>query len=85
MPATMNPTAASPNSVQVSRTGPGLRRAVVNVPRYLGAVYALYALMPRLMCWLMRVGGNGRRDYGQVQWRYDARCEVANRCQKGLQ
>ena len=79
------PTITPPVIARAVINGLRRRRAVVNVPGYLSLVYALYALMPRLVCWLMRVAGNGRRDYGQVQWHYDARCEVANRCQKGLQ
>lgn len=61
------------------------RRVVVNVPRYLSVVYALFALAPRLFCWFMRMGGNGRLDYGQVQWHYDTRTEVAHSRQKRLQ
>ncbi|MCB8981913.1 MAG: SDR family oxidoreductase [Ardenticatenaceae bacterium] len=53
----------------------GLRRhrSVVNVPGYLNVVYALFTLAPRLLCRLMRLGGNGRHDYGQVQWHYEGR------------
>lgn len=61
------------------------RRAVVNVPGYLSVVYALFALAPRLFCWFMRVAGNGRHDFGQVAWQYDAQTEVAHRRPKGLQ
>lgn len=66
-------------------TGLRRRRAVVNVPGYLGLMFAIFALAPRLLCWLMALGGNGRLDYGQVQWRYRARAEVAPRRLKGLQ
>lgn len=79
------PTITPPVIARAVINGLRRRRAVVNVPGYLSLVYALYALMPRLVCWLMRVAGNGRRDYGQVQWRYDAQRKVANRSQKGLQ
>lgn len=79
------PTLIPPDIAKAVIVGLRRRRAVVNVPGYLSVVYALYALMPRLVCWLMRVGGNGRSDYSQVPWRYDARTEVARRRPKGLQ
>jgi NAD(P)-dependent dehydrogenase (short-subunit alcohol dehydrogenase family) len=49
------------------------RRAVVNVPGYLAILFALFALMPNWLRWVMRLGGNGRLDYGEVSWQYRSR------------
>lgn len=45
------------------------KEPIVNVPGYLGIFYFFYALMPGVLRRLMRLGGNGRHDYGQVNWR----------------
>lgn len=47
------------------------QRAVVDVPGYLKLFYAFFALAPGVFRWMVNVGGSGRRDYGQVQWRYE--------------
>lgn len=49
------------------------RRSVVNVPGYLGVLFALFAVAPRFTIWMMNLGGNGRLDYGEVSWRYQPR------------
>ena len=49
------------------------RRAIVNVPGYLGGLFTLFALAPRFVRWLMGLGGNGRLDYGAVTWQYQPR------------
>jgi NAD(P)-dependent dehydrogenase (short-subunit alcohol dehydrogenase family) len=49
------------------------RRAVVNVPGYLGGLFTLFALAPRFVRWFMGLGGNGRLDYGEVSWQYRPR------------
>lgn len=46
------------------------RQKVVNIPGYLRLMYLGFALAPRFMRWLMRMGGNGRLDYGKVTWQY---------------
>jgi len=46
------------------------RRAVLHMPRYLALFYLAFALAPGLLRRLTAVGGGGRRDYGQVEWRY---------------
>ncbi|MBK8900737.1 MAG: SDR family oxidoreductase [Anaerolineaceae bacterium] len=74
-----------PDVARATIDGLRRRRAVVNVPRYLGLMFALFALAPRLFCWLMKLGGNGRLDYGQVEWHYPAHRKVAPRCLKRLQ
>jgi NAD(P)-dependent dehydrogenase (short-subunit alcohol dehydrogenase family) len=49
------------------------RRAIVNVPGYLGGLFTLFALAPQFVRWLMGLGGNGRLDYGEVSWQYRPR------------
>ncbi len=49
------------------------RRHIVNVPRYLTGLLLLFAIAPNFVSWLMRVGGNGRLDYGKVTWQYRPR------------
>jgi len=51
------------------------RRKVLDVPGYLVLFYAFFAVMPGVFQWMVRVGGSGRRDYGQVQWRYEPQGE----------
>lgn len=53
----------------------GLRRrkAIVNVPGYLGVLFALFSLAPRFVRWLMGLGGNARLDYGEASWQYHPR------------
>lgn len=53
----------------------GLRRrqTVVNVPGYLGGLFALFALAPRFVRWFMGLGGNARLDYGEASWQYRPR------------
>jgi short-subunit dehydrogenase len=53
----------------------GLRRrkAIVNVPGYLGGLFTLFALAPRFVRWLMGLGGNARLDYGEASWQYHPR------------
>ena len=46
------------------------QRAIVNVPGYLGILFAFFALIPNTVRWLMGLGGNGRLDYGDVSWQY---------------
>ena len=46
------------------------RRAIVNVPGYLGILFAFFALVPNLVRRLMGLGGYGRLDYGEVNWHY---------------
>jgi|GEM_PF-1077367 len=47
------------------------RRAVLDLPGYLKLFYALFAVTPGFLRWMVRAGGSGRRDYGKVQWRYE--------------
>lgn len=49
------------------------RRTVVNVPGYLGGLFALFALAPRFVRWFMGLGGNARLDYGEASWQYRPR------------
>lgn len=49
------------------------RRAVINVPGYLGLMFGFFSLMPNVMRWLMGLGGYGRLDYGKVEWQYRSR------------
>src|SRR6185503_5880943 len=46
------------------------RRPIINVPGHLPLFYLLFALAPNLFRRLVEVGGNARREYGQVEWRY---------------
>jgi NAD(P)-dependent dehydrogenase (short-subunit alcohol dehydrogenase family) len=62
-----------PHVAQAVIRGLRRRKAVVNVPGYLGGLFALFALAPRFVRWLMGLGGNGRLDYGQVSWQYRPR------------
>ncbi len=47
------------------------RRAVVNVPGYIGMMYLLFSLAPGLLRRLVNLGGAARTDFGQVSWRYE--------------
>ena len=47
-----------------------MKRKIVNVPRYVGLMVLFYGIVPDLLRRMMRVGGNGRLDYGNVPWRY---------------
>jgi NAD(P)-dependent dehydrogenase (short-subunit alcohol dehydrogenase family) len=46
------------------------RKAVINVPGYLGGLFALFAVAPRFVRWFMGLGGNARLDYGEASWQY---------------
>lgn len=50
----------------------GLRKGkrIVNVPGYLPLFYIAFEVVPGLIRWIASLGGQGRRDYGKVKWRY---------------
>jgi hypothetical protein len=42
----------------------------MNIPDYLLLFCLLFALAPGVLRRLVAIGGSGRRDYGEVTWRY---------------
>ena len=46
------------------------RRDILNMPQYLPLLYWFFMLAPNLFRWLTGLGNGGKRDYGEVQWRY---------------
>lgn len=62
-----------PDVAQAVIRGLRRRRHVVNVPRYLGGLFLFFAFAPKLLSWIMGLGGNGRLDYGKVTWQYRSR------------
>ncbi len=46
------------------------RRAVVDIPWYLTIFYLLSDLSPRFFYWLSYLGGQSKKDYGRVSWKY---------------
>ncbi len=50
-----------------------LRRKIVNIPGYLRLIYLIFALAPGVLRWFSSRGGSGQRDYGQVEWQYQAK------------
>jgi NAD(P)-dependent dehydrogenase (short-subunit alcohol dehydrogenase family) len=52
------------------------RRPTVDLPRYLSLLYLGHALVPGVLRWLFRLGGSGRRRYGEVQWQYRPRTKA---------
>jgi short-subunit dehydrogenase len=44
---------------------------IVDIPGYMPLFYFVFDVAPSLLRWVLRLGGPGRRDYGQVAWTYD--------------
>ncbi len=49
------------------------RKKIITLPRYLAALAAVYAAMPRTARWLAGLGGQNEVDYGRLQWQYHRR------------
>ncbi len=46
------------------------RRDIVDIPPYLKLFYLIYDISPRFMYWLSYLGGESKKDYGQIDWEY---------------
>lgn len=46
------------------------RTRILDIPGYLPPLYLFYELAPRLFRWAMSLGGQARRDFGALEWRY---------------
>ena len=64
------PALTPPRVARVVVAAAAAGRTRLTLPAYFAPLRLLYVLLPRFSAWLARQGGQRRRNYDQVRWRY---------------